>query len=146
LPRPQEPKLFTQALNLLTEASTESGGGFEAPSINEFFPQDVFFAGTPFALNRVMLIRILVTLLLVVFFWLWSNRARKATKTGQLVPSKFQMIGEIALNFVRKTIAHDQLGEKDGERFLPLLTTIFFAVVGMNAMGIIPGLNIAGTR
>jgi len=54
-------------------------------------------------------------------------------------------MGEISLNFVRKSIAHDQLGEKDGDRFLPLLTTIFFLTLGMNITGIIPGLNIAGT-
>ena len=92
-----------------------------------------------------MLIRFLITAVIILFFTLWAARAQKATKAGQLVPSKFQLIGEIALNFVRKSIAHEQLGEKDGERFLPLLTTIFFVVVGMNFTGIVPLLNIAGT-
>ena len=69
-----------------------------------------------------MLIRFLITALIILFFTLWANRAQKATKAGELVPSKFQMIGEIALNFVRKSIAHEQLGEKGGDRFLPLLT------------------------
>jgi F-type H+-transporting ATPase subunit a len=54
-------------------------------------------------------------------------------------------MGEISLNFVRKSIAHEQLGEKDGDRFLPLLATTFFIVLGMNITGIIPSLNIAGT-
>jgi F-type H+-transporting ATPase subunit a len=92
-----------------------------------------------------MLIRLLVTAVLILVFWLWSNRFRKSTETGQFVPGRFQMFGEMALNFVRKSIAHEQLGEKDGDRFLPLLTTIFFIVLGMNITGIIPGLNIAGT-
>jgi len=137
--------LFTQAMNLLTEAPAESGGGFEAPTIAEFFPHAIFFEGTNFEINRIMLIRFLITALIIVFFTIWANRAQKATKAGELVPSKFQLIGEIALNFVRKGIAHEQLGEKDGDRFLPLLTTIFFIVVGMNFTGIIPLLNIAGT-
>ena len=123
----------------------QGDGGFEAPTIEEFYPEVVLFAGTPFELNRIMLIRLLVTGLLILLFTLWSNKFRKSTETNQFVPGRFQMLGEMALNFVRKSIAHEQLGEKDGDRFLPLLTTIFFIVFGMNITGIIPGLNIAGT-
>ena len=132
-------------LSAVLKPVAEGEGGFEAPTINEFYPEVVAFEGYPFELNRIMLIRLLVTGLLVLVFWLWSNRFRKSTQTGQFVPGRFQMFGEMALNFVRKSIAHEQLGEKDGDRFLPLLTTIFFIVLGMNITGIIPGLNIAGT-
>jgi F-type H+-transporting ATPase subunit a len=134
-------------LNLLFVAASteESGTGFHAPSIMEFYPEIVAFEGTPFALNRIMIIRLLVLSLLVLVFWLWTSKFKRAYKTNNFVPGKFQLMGEISLNFVRKSIAHDQLGEKDGDRFLPLLTTIFFVTLGMNVTGIIPGLNIAGT-
>lgn len=132
-------------LSAVLKPVAEGEGGFEAPTINEFYPEVVAFGGTPLELNRIMLIRLLVTGLLILVFWLWSNRFRKSTQTGQFVPGRFQMFGEMSLNFVRKSIAHEQLGEKDGDRFLPLLTTIFFIVLGMNITGIIPGLNIAGT-
>ena len=134
-------------MNLLFVAASteESGTGFHAPSIMEFYPEIVAFEGTPFALNRIMLIRLLVLSLLVLVFWLWTSKFKRANKTNNFVPGKFQLMGEISLNFVRKSIAHDQLGEKDGDRFLPLLTTIFFVTLGMNVTGIIPGLNIAGT-
>jgi len=111
----------------------------------EFYPEIIAFEGTPFALNRIMLIRLLVLTLLVVLFALWTRKFQQANKTQNHVPGKFQLMGEISLNFVRKSIAHDQLGEKDGDRFLPLLTTIFFVTLGMNITGIIPGLNISGT-
>jgi F-type H+-transporting ATPase subunit a len=52
-------------------------------------------------------------------------------------------MGEISLNFVRTSIAHGQLGKVDGDRFLPLLVTVFFTVLGLNITGIIPGLNIS---
>ncbi len=135
------------ALSLLTRAaSTESSSGeFHAPSIMEFYPEVIAFEGTPFELNRIMLIRLLVMTALIVLFWLWSAKFKSAYKNGTLVPSRFQLMGEISLNFVRKSIAHEQLGEKDGERFLPLLSTMFFLVLGMNITGVIPGLNIAGT-
>jgi F-type H+-transporting ATPase subunit a len=135
------------ALSLLTQAAyTESSSGeFHAPSIMEFYPEVIAFEGTPFELNRIMLIRLLVMTALIVLFWLWSAKFKSAYKNGTLVPSRFQLMGEISLNFVRKSIAHEQLGEKDGERFLPLLSTMFFLVLGMNITGVIPGLNIAGT-
>lgn len=132
-------------LNTVVRPVTEGEGGFEAPSINEFYPQVIFFEGTWFEINRIMLIRFLVLTILIVLFTMWANRFRKSVATNSYVPSRFQMFGEIALNFVRKSIAHEQLGEKDGDRFLPLLTTIFFLVLGMNITGIVPGLNIAGT-
>lgn len=128
-------------MNLLSAEET----GFHPPSIYEFYPEIVLFEGTPFALNRIMLIRLIVAAVLILVFWLWTNKFRKAVATNTVVPGRFQLVGEILLNFVRKNIAHDQLGEKDGDRFLPLLTTIFFMVLGMNITGIIPGFNIAGT-
>ena len=118
---------------------------FEAPTINEFYPDALLFAGTPFELNRIMGIRILIMVLLLVVFSLWTSQFKKAYKNQEFVPSRFQLMGEISLNFVRKSIAHEQLGAKDGDRFLPLLATIFFIVLGMNITGIIPTLNIAGT-
>jgi F-type H+-transporting ATPase subunit a len=138
--------LLSNALNLAaTMAGLSASDGFEPPTIGEFFPDAVFFAGTPFALNRIMLIRILIMVVILVLFSLWTDRFEKSYKDQKFVPSRFQLMGEISLNFVRKTIAHEQLGEKDGDRFLPLLATTFFIVLGMNITGIIPSLNIAGT-
>jgi F-type H+-transporting ATPase subunit a len=119
--------------------------GFHAPSICEFYPAALLFEGTPFEINRIMAIRLLIMVVLVVIFALWAGKFKKAYKDGQVVPGRFQLMGEISLNFVRKSIAHEQLGEKDGDRFLPLLATMFFMVLGMNITGIIPGLNIAGS-
>lgn len=129
----------------MAASTEESGGGFHAPSIMEFYPEIVAFEGTPFALNRIMLIRLLVLTVLIIVFTLWANSFKRSLREGSHVPSRFQLMGEISLNFVRKSIAHEQLGEKDGDRFLPLLTTIFFITLGMNITGIIPGLNISGT-
>jgi F-type H+-transporting ATPase subunit a len=85
-----------------------------------------------------MLIRLLMVALLVALFWIGTSRMK-------VVPGRFQTLIEMGLNFVRVNIAEDLLGKKDGNRFLPLITTIFFMVLFMNLTGIIPGLNIAGT-
>jgi F-type H+-transporting ATPase subunit a len=137
---------LVHALNLILPGLVASGdAGFNGPTINEFYPDFFLFEGTPFAINRIMAIRILVTLALVLVFALWAGKFKKAATTGQLVPGRFQLMGEISLDFVRTSIAHAQLGEKDGNRFLPLLVTIFFTTLGMNITGIIPSLNISGT-
>ena len=98
----------------------------------------VLFGGTPFELNRIMLIRILVAVVIIVLFWLGTRRMA-------VVPSRAQSLIEMGLDFVRVGIAEDLLGKKDGKRFLPILTTFFFMIVAMNLTGAVPGLNIAGT-
>jgi F-type H+-transporting ATPase subunit a len=108
------------------------------PSIAEFFPPVVLFAGTPFELNRIMLIRIVTTLVIVLIFWL-------GTRKMKIVPGRGQSLIELGMDFVRVGIAEDLLGKKDGRRFLPLLTTFFFMILAMNLTGAVPLMNIAGT-
>jgi F-type H+-transporting ATPase subunit a len=132
--------LLLNALNSFLPLATDGGGGvtFHPPSIAEFFPEAVFFDGTPFEVNRIVLIRLFVVLAIVLIFWL-------GTRKMSLVPGRFQGTVEMGLDLVRVNIAEDLLGKKDGTRFLPLLTTIFFMVLFMNLTGIIPGMNIAAT-
>ncbi|MEY4477684.1 MAG: synthase subunit, partial [Actinomycetota bacterium] len=125
-------------LNGLTSLVLSSGVEFHAPSITEFFPDIVLFEGTPFAMNRIMIIRMIMVTLLVVLFWL-------GTRNMKIVPGRFQALIEMGLDLVRVNIAEDLLGKKDGRRFLPILTTIFFLVLFLNITGIVPGFNIAGS-
>lgn len=111
---------------------------FKGPSILDFFPPAIFFEGTPFELNRIMLLRLIIVALIFLLFWL-------GTRNMQLIPGRFQGTIELGLEFVRKSIVEDLLGQKDGKRFLPLITTMFFLVLFMNLTGIVPGINIAGT-
>ena len=76
--------------------------------------------------------------MVVLLLWLGTRRMR-------VVPGRFQSVVEMGLDFVRVNIAEDLLGRKDGRRFLPILTTMFFMILFMNITGVIPFLNIAGT-
>lgn len=127
-------------LHALTQLQTAAGdgGGFHAPTIGEFFPPIVLFAGTPFEMNRIMIIRFLVMVVLLLFVVV-------GTRSLKVVPTRGSSLIEFPFNFVRNNIAYEILGEKDGRRFLPLITTIFFVVIGMNITSVIPFLNIAGT-
>ncbi|WP_396642168.1 F0F1 ATP synthase subunit A [Microbacterium sp.] len=137
MPPKLEPAQLTQAATLIATASTDDGG-FHPPSIWEFFPDAVLFEGTWFALTRINLIQILASVVLIVVFLIGTRRMK-------VVPGRFQSVVEMGLDFVRVNIAHDLLGRKDGNRFLPILTTFFFLILFMNITGIIPLLNIAGT-
>lgn len=133
-----EPALSPQAATLIANAAPSDDGEFHPPSIEEFFPDAILFEGTFFAITRINLIQLLATAVLVIVFIIGTRRMR-------IVPGRFQSIVEMGLDFVRVNIAHDLLGRKDGDRFLPILTTIFFMVLFMNLTGVIPFLNIAGT-
>ena len=130
-----EPALFIHAATLI--APTADDGGFHGPSIDEFFPDAVFQFGD-LVINRIHLIQFIATLAIVLIFWLGTRRMK-------VVPGRFHSIVEMGLDFVRVNIAEDLLGKKDGQRFLPILSTIFFMVLFMNITGIIPFMNIAGT-
>ncbi|GAB3123751.1 F0F1 ATP synthase subunit A [Glaciibacter psychrotolerans] len=133
----QEIALLENAVNLLVPLANDDGG-FHGPTINEFFPDAIFFANTPFEMNRIILIRFLAVAVLLLVFWIGTRRMT-------VIPNRMQSLVEMGLDFARVNIAEDLLGKKDGKRFLPLITTIFFMVLFMNLTGIIPGLNIAGT-
>lgn len=131
--------LFANAVQLVAPRlfSAESGG-FHPPTVEEFFPGAIFFEGTPFEMNRIMIIRVIMTIVLVLLFWL-------GTRNMRVVPTRGQSLTEMALDFVRVNIAEDLLGKKDGWRFLPILSTIFFMILAFNITGIIPFFNIGVT-
>ncbi|CAM3109141.1 ATP synthase F0 subunit A [Corynebacterium hadale] len=119
-------------------------GSFHAPELGpEIFPGHTYdqfigedFANGWFALDRIMLVRLLVAAILVVLFVI-------AFRKPKLVPKGLQNFAEMGVDFVRVNIAEDTLGKKDGNRFLPVIATIFFTVLFMNAATIIPFLNIS---
>ena len=113
-------------------------GEFCGPSIDEFFPDPILFVGSPFEMNRVLIIRMLVVVLLILVFWV-------GTRNLKVVPGRAQVVFETVTGFVRNSIIISTLGEKNGRRFMPLLFTIFFLTLGLNLTGIIPGLQIAST-
>ena len=116
----------------------DAGGGFKAPEIGEFFPESFLFVGTPFEINRIMMVRLIAMVVVVLVFALFVRRSR-------LVPNRFTSTVELLLDLVRTQIAEQILGVKDGRKFLPLLATMFFMIFALNITGIVPFLNIGGT-
>lgn len=119
-----------------TLSVTTLAGEFHAPSLSDFFPPAVLFEGTPFELDRLMLIRLLMTAVLVLVMVL-------AFRNPRIVPRGLQNIAETGLVFVKEQICDEVLGKESGRKYFPLIATIFFAVLFLNFSGIIPGLNIS---
>ncbi|WP_066520002.1 F0F1 ATP synthase subunit A [Curtobacterium ammoniigenes] len=118
-------------------AGSSQAATFQGPSIEQFFPPAIFFAGTPFEIDRLVIIRFIsVAVLLIIGI--------VGTRSLKLVPGRGQAFIEYGFDVVRRN-AFDNLGEKDGRRFLPLLASIFFGVLFMNLTGLIPGFNLQGT-
>lgn len=121
------------AVTTLAEAS-----GPEFPSINDFLPPTILFQGTPFAMNRIILIRVVMTAILLVVLGITAKRAK-------LIPGRWQGAVEWVLDFVQNSIVYEVMGELRGKRYVPMITTIFLSILAFNLCGIIPGMNIAAT-
>lgn len=126
---------MNHAVTLISAA--ENGEGFHPPSIMDFFPPALFEIGG-FAFTRINLAQLIATAVVVILLVLGTRRMK-------VIPGRFQSIIEMGMDFVRGGIAHDLLGRKDGDRFAPLLLTMFFMILAMNLTGIIPFINLAGT-
>ena len=133
---PRGATLSTVATILPLAASGE-GNGFHAPSIAEFFPDAIWFAGTPFEINRIVMVRLVTAAALVVVMVVAARRAK-------VVPGRGQNVIEMGLDFVRVNIAEEILGH-NAKRFVAMLTTIFFSILVFNLTGVVPLLNISST-
>ncbi|WP_037572787.1 F0F1 ATP synthase subunit A [Phaeacidiphilus oryzae] len=108
---------------------TPSGCGFPAPGLNSFDFKPIFSIGS-LDVTKPMLLALICMVIVVGFFGL-------AFAKPKLVPGKLQLVGEIGYDFISRSIARDIIG-KQGQKYVPFLTSIFFFVWIMNIMSIIP--------
>lgn len=119
-----------QVLAFETDCHIFDGCGFPAPGLNSFIFDPIFTIGG-FAFNKPMLLALLSTVVIVGFFWAAFNKPK-------LVPGKLQMVGEAGYDFVRRGIVYETLGKKQGDKYVPLMVSLFFMVWVMNLWSIIP--------
>lgn len=77
------------------------------------------------------LMLIFASLILILVFGL-------AYRKKAVVPSGFTHMLEVLVLFVRDKIAIANMGEEDGRKMAPLLLSLFFFVLVLNLMGLIP--------
>lgn len=108
------------------------------PSINDFLPPEILFQGTPFAINRIILVRIIATIVLLLVLG-------RTAANAKLILGRWQGVVEYGIDFVRDKVVYDVMGEVRGKRYVPMIATIFFTIFVFNLCGVIPGANIAAT-
>ncbi len=113
--------------------------GPEMPSVDDFLPDPFVFQGTPFAINRIILVRILATVIMLLVLGITASRAK-------LIPSRWQGAVEWLIEFVRDNIVYQVMGELRGKRYVPMITTVFCTLLVFNLCGIIPRLQYRGKR
>lgn len=69
-------------------------------------------------------------ILIVVFCFLYNKKQR--------VPRRFTNLLEVLIIYIRDEIAVKNLGEEDGRRMTPYFCTLFFFILTLNLLGVIP--------
>ena len=86
-------------IGALGEGMLTIADGPEMPSINDFLPDPFVFQGTPFAINRIILVRILATVIMMLVLGITASRAK-------LIPGRWQGAVEWLIEFVRDNIVY----------------------------------------
>jgi len=83
-----------------------------------------------------------------LILWIFLTVARAYTRNPNQAPKGLQSWVEPIILFVRDEIAKPSIGEKQYEKFLPYLLTVFFFIWFNNLLGLIPippgGANVTG--
>jgi F-type H+-transporting ATPase subunit a len=106
-----------------------SGCGFTPPGTDIFFWQPLFSLG-PLQVTKPVLLMLVSAFVVVGFFW-------AAFAKPKLVPGKLQLVGELAYTAIRDGISRELIGKK-GDKYIPLLVSLFFFIWIMNIWSVIP--------
>jgi len=118
----------------LVESQSTADGGLFGGGITNFYD---------FSLTKNVVSMILISLLL---FWAFTRIAKAYRTRGNMAPSGLQSFIEPIFLFIQDEVAKPFLGPK-WEKFLPLLLSLFFFILGLNLFSQIPifgGSNVTG--
>jgi F-type H+-transporting ATPase subunit a len=125
-------------VSVLAQAhAEEGGGGLHFPPMKELVEwRGILFEGTPFEVNKVVLLMWAAALIVFLMFM----AAGRAASSGRLVPTGVQSIVESGIEFVRNDIILQTMGPA-GLGWTPFLVTMFFFIFFCNIFEIIPGIQ-----
>lgn len=106
-----------------------SEGGFHAPDVTLFDFGPVFTIGG-LDVTKPMLLAIIGAAIVIAFFYFSTVNAR-------LVPTRWQSVAEVGYLFVRDEVARSIIGKR-GDKWVPLLVSMFFFVWMLNLFSVIP--------
>jgi F-type H+-transporting ATPase subunit a len=111
-----------------------AGPGFRVPPVTELFAFAPIFtfkvAGLTFHVTFVTFVMYALTVLVAALFVAGFRRPA-------IIPGKLQNVMEAAVDAIRENIVLPTIGP-EGDRFMPLLTAMFFFVFALNFMEVVP--------
>jgi F-type H+-transporting ATPase subunit a len=97
--------------------------------------------GIDFSVTKhVFMLWLVAVLVFVVITW----AVRRYLKQDRLIPSGFMNGLEAVVEFVRDDIVQPNVGKKWVATWAPLILTLFFFILGANAIGLIPIFDVLG--
>jgi len=104
----------------------------EFPPVSHLFQWPaIWFDGTPFAINKTVLIY-LGSMLITMAIFLLAGRKRES-----LVPVGIQHVAESGIEFIEDSVVMQTIGP-EGKKYVPFLTTMFFFILFSNITEVIP--------
>lgn len=98
----------------------------------------MFGEGTWYEFNRLTMARVIAAVVVMI---LLAGMAASA----KIRPGRLQVCIEYVLEFVRRSVGIEMLGESRGRHYAKPLAFVFFGTLAMNLTGIIPGIDIAAS-
>ncbi|MET7573030.1 F0F1 ATP synthase subunit A [Streptomyces sp. NPDC005492] len=122
----------TQVLAFETDCHIFDGCGFPAPGLHSFLFKPLLGDGdSNVYFNKTMLLALLGSVIVVGIFW-------AAFRKPKVVPGKLQMVAESGYDFIRRGVVYETIGKKEGEKYVPLVVSLFFFIWMMNIWSIVP--------
>jgi len=90
-----------------------------------------------FCISKFMVLELVIAFCMVATFSWLGRRVRNGDRPRGRLWNFFESF----LVFLRDDIAYPVFGKKDGDKFLPLLWTVFLFILGCNLLGMIPWLG-----
>jgi F-type H+-transporting ATPase subunit a len=87
-----------------------------------------------FQVTKFMILEVIAAVLILLIYLPLARRAQ----TGELPKGRWWNAFESLLTFVRDEIAKPNIGEKDADRYVPFLWTLFLFLLFCNLLGMIP--------
>jgi len=94
----------------------------------------LYFKGLDFSITNETIVLVIIFLFFAVFF---SASLNPKDSMFSVIPSKIQIIFESIFTILISLIV-DNLGKTEGQKYFPILFSIFLYVVSLNLIGLIP--------
>jgi F-type H+-transporting ATPase subunit a len=85
-------------------------------------------------ITKFMVLEVVAAIIIAALFIWLANRIKGGTRTY----GRLSNLLEAMVVFIRDEVARPAIGKHDADRFVPLLWTIFFFVLGCNLIGMVP--------